>query len=285
MTVTSVARPVPMTIAPMPPALRLIHPAPALAVTLLSAIMGAILLAQAGQSSGWRLLLTVLAVAGSQVFTGATNDLADEERDRTAGRGEKPLPAGAISRRGAWAVAAAGLGLQVGASMPLGATPLVLGLVALGSAAAYNGLLSRTPLSPLPYVVSFGLLPLWIATGVGVDAGRVLPAVPLGALFAAAAHLANTLRDFDADAVGGSGSLAQRIGRRATHGLAAGCLLAVGVGVGTALALGGAGGISLSLGAAGLAVVAVGGRRERWLWYAILIAAVAWTAAWALATG
>jgi 4-hydroxybenzoate polyprenyltransferase len=270
---------------PMPPALRLIHPAPALAVTLLSAVLGAILLTQAGLAASGRLLLTVLAVAGSQGFTGATNDLADHERDLLTGRREKPLPAGAISRTGAWSVAAISLGVQVVASLPLGAAPLVLGLVAVGSAAAYNGLLSRTPLSPLPYVVSFGVLPLWIATGVGVDLVRVLPAVPLGAVFAAAAHLANTLRDFDADAAGGSRSLAQRIGRRATHGLAAGCLLAVGVGVGAALALGGAGGASLSLGAAGLAAVAIGGIRERWLWYAILVAAVAWTAAWALATG
>jgi 1,4-dihydroxy-2-naphthoate octaprenyltransferase len=163
--------------------------------------------------------------------------------------------------------------------------PLLLGLVAVGSAAAYNAVLSRTPLSPLPYVVSFGLLPLWIATGIGVDPARVLGAVPLGAVFAAAAHLANTLRDFDADAGGGSGSLAQLIGRRATRALAVGCLLAVGIGVGVALVVRGAGVASLSLGAAGLVVVAVGSRRERWLWYAILLAAVAWTAAWALATG
>jgi 4-hydroxybenzoate polyprenyltransferase len=269
----------------MPAALRLIHPAPALAVTLLSAVLGAILLAQDGQPPGWRLLLTVLAVAGSQVFTGATNDLADEERDRTTGRAEKPLPAGAISRRGAWAVAGAGLGLQVAASLPLGVAALVLGLIAAAGAGAYNILLSRTPLSPLPYVVSFGVLAPWIAAGVGVDVGRVLPAVPLGALFAAAAHLANTLRDFDADAAGGSRSLAQVIGRRATRLLAAGCLVVVGIGVGAFLVVGGAGATSLLLGAIGLAAVSIGALRERWLWYAILAAAVAWTAAWALATG
>jgi protoheme IX farnesyltransferase len=274
-----------MTMAPMPPALRLIHPAPALAVTLLSALLAGILLAQGGQPPGWRLVLTVLAVAGSQVFTGATNDLADAERDLASGRVEKPLPAGAISRGGAWTVAGLGLGLQVMASLPLGAAPLVLGLIAAGSAAAYNGALSRTPLSPLPYLVSFGLLPLWIATGVGVEVARVLPAVPLGALFAGAAHLANTLRDFDADAAGGSRSLAQLIGRRPTRLLAAGCLVLVGIGVGTFLIIGGAGAVSLALGAVGLAVVSVGGTRERWLWYAILVAAIAWTAAWALATG
>ena len=43
-------------------ALRLIHPAPALAVVLLSAALGAILSAQAGAPLGERWLFTVLAV-------------------------------------------------------------------------------------------------------------------------------------------------------------------------------------------------------------------------------
>lgn len=269
----------------MPAALRLIHPAPAVAVTLLSAVLGAILLAQAGLTPGLRLALTVLAVAGSQVFTGSLNDLADARRDAATGRVEKPLPAGSITGRAAQMVAALGLGVQVAASLPLGLAATGLGLAAVVSAAAYDLALSRTPLSPLPYLVSFGLLPAWIAASVGVDAARVLPAVPLAALLAGAAHLANTLRDFDADAAGGSRSLAQLLGRRWTRWLAACCLLAVGIGVGLALAIGGAGTPSLVLGIAGLAVVAIGSLRERWLWYAILIAAVAWTAAWALATG
>ncbi len=67
-------------------AIRLIHPAPSAAVILLSAALGAILLAQAGQpldaAWGW----TVAAVAGSQIFVGATNDLVDRSRDEAAGR-------------------------------------------------------------------------------------------------------------------------------------------------------------------------------------------------------
>jgi 1,4-dihydroxy-2-naphthoate octaprenyltransferase len=107
----------------------------------------------------------------------------------------------------------------------------------------------------------------------------------LAGLIAAAAHLANTLRDFDADAATGSRSLAQQLGRRGTRLLAAACLAGCGLGVAAALLLGGAGLISLLLGVAGLVVVVVGSLRERTLWYAILVAAVAWTAAWALATG
>jgi 4-hydroxybenzoate polyprenyltransferase len=267
-------------------AVRLIHPAPALAVTLLSGALGAILLAQASLPPDSRLWLLVLAVAGSQVFTGATNDLVDAERDMAAGRSEKPLPAGDVTPGLALWIASVGLGTQLAASLWLGPLPLLLGLAATFSAATYNLALSRTPLSPIPYLVSFGILPLWVAASVDVELGRVLAAVPLAAAFAAAAHLANTLRDFDADSANGSRSLAQVIGRRNAHLLAVGCAAAVGLGVGAALILGGRmNGASLALGAFGLAALGLGARGERWLWYALLVAAVTWTSAWALSTG
>jgi 4-hydroxybenzoate polyprenyltransferase len=267
-------------------AFRLVHPAPALAVTALSGVLGAILLSQAGEPPDARLWLTVLAVAGSQIFTGATNDLVDVERDRAASRLEKPLLAGQLTPNLALWIASAGLGLQLVASLWLGTLPVLLGLAAAFSAAIYNLALSRTPFSPIPYLVSFGILPVWIAVGVGVELERVLPAVPLAAALAVAAHLANTLRDFDADTTTGSRSLAQVIGRRNTHLLAVGCAAAVGLGVGLALILSDRmGAPSLALGGIGLAAVALGARGERWLWFALLVAAVAWTAAWALSTG
>jgi 4-hydroxybenzoate polyprenyltransferase len=269
----------------MPAALRLIHPAPAAAVVLLTAALGAILSAQAGVPLGERWLLTVVAVAGSQVFTGATNDIADRFRDATV-RPEKPLPAGELSLNAATWIASIGLAVQLVASWRTGSLPLVVGSVASASALAYNLALSRTPLSPLPYLVSFGLLPVWIAAGVGVPIERVLPAIPLVAPFAMSAHLANTLRDYEADAAGASRSLAQVLGRRASRLLAAGLALAVGLGVGAALLIGGrATAGSVVLGIIGLAGIAQGLTSERRLWYGMLVAAVCWTAAWGLSTG
>ena len=62
--------------------------------------------------------------------------------------------------------------------------------------------------------------------------------------------------------------------------------LAVGVGVGVALLLGGgATAPGIGLGVAGLLAILLGWWDERQLWYGMLIAAVCWTAAWALATG
>jgi len=269
----------------MPAVIRVIHPAPALAVVLLSAALGAILLRQAGLPLDDRWLLTIASVAGSQVFTGATNDLVDRACDAAAARLEKPLATGGLSPNVALWIASGGLALQLAASLRLGALPLLLGLAAAASAAAYNLFLSRTPLSPLPYLVSFGLLPLWIAAGVGQPLERVLPAVPLAAIFAAAAHLSNTLRDWEADARTGSRSLAQVLGRRRARLTAVGLATAAGIGGGAALLMGEAGVGSLLLGGGGFAALAAGSADERRLWYGMLLAAVAWTAAWALSTG
>jgi 4-hydroxybenzoate polyprenyltransferase len=269
----------------LPAALRLIHPAPAFAVVLLSAALGAILLNQSGHPPDGRLLLTVLSVAGSQVATGAFNDWADRARD-AAVRPEKPLAAGELRPGAALGVGLAGIGLQLVSSAPLGPLPLLLGAAATASALAYDLWLSRTPASVLPYLVSFGLLPLWIASGVGVPLERVAAASLLVAPFAAAAHLANTLRDFETDAAAASRSLAQLLGRRAAHLLALG--MAAGVGLVVAVSLGVGGQLrpaSLALGVIGLVAVGQGASAANRLWYGMLIAAVCWTAAWALATG
>jgi 4-hydroxybenzoate polyprenyltransferase len=265
---------------------RVIHPAPSAAVILLTAALGAILLAQAGRALDVSWAWTVAAVAGSQIFVGATNDLVDRARDEAAGRVSKPLAGGDLSPGAAVWIASGGLGLQLAASLQLGTAALLFGLVAVLSAVVYNLWLSRTPWSVVPYLVSFGVLPLWIATGVGVPIERVAVAPLLVAPFAAAAHLANVLRDFEADAALGSRNLAQVLGRRSAHLLAWGLAMAVGLGVGVALAVGGsATPLALVPGVIGLAAVAQGIRGPNSLWIGMLIAAVAWTAAWALATG
>ncbi len=264
---------------------RLVHPAPTLAVCVLSAALGTILMAQTQQPLDIRLSLTVLAVLGSQILTGALNDWTDRSRDALA-QPSKPIPSGVVSPTIALALAGAGLALQIGASLPLGLAPMTLGLAASASAISYNLWLSRTPASVVPYLVSFGLLPLWVAAGVGVPLDRVALSPILVGPFAAAAHLANTLRDFDADATLGSRNLAQVLGRRIAFRV--GWSLAMGVGLGAALTLvigdrlepAGVG-----LGVIGLAAVAQGIRGPHRLWGGMLVAAVSWTTAWAVATG
>jgi 4-hydroxybenzoate polyprenyltransferase len=264
---------------------RLVHPAPAAAVVALSAALAAILAADAGRSPlDAPVLLVVLAVAGSQVLTGALNDWADAGRDAASGR-DKPIPRGLVTPRAALIVAALGALLQLLASLPLGPLALVFGVVASGSAVAYNLWLSRTPASVIPYLVSFGVLPAWIAAGVGVPLDRVAGAVALVGPFAAAAHLANVLRDYDVDHATGSRNLAQVLGRRRSTALAMALALAVGLGVGIVFAADGRLTLpSALLGAVGLIAVGQGIIAPHRLWMGILVAAVCWTVAWALAT-
>lgn len=267
-------------------AARLIHLAPSVAVTALSAVLGGVLLSQAGEVIGERWWVTVLAVAGSQVFVGSTNDIVDRARDVAAGRSDKPLAAGDLSVGGALWVASLGLGVQLAASLRLGTLPLLLGLAAVASALTYNFWLSRTPFSVLPYILSFGLLPLWVAAGVGIPLERVALTPLLVAPFAAAGHLANAVRDFDADAALGSRNLAQVLGRRVAFFLAWGLAMAVGAAVGVAFAVGNRlDPVGAALGLAGLVAVAQGIGGPTRLWGGLLIAAVLWTAAWAIASG
>lgn len=269
----------------MPAALRVIHPAPAAAVVAISAALGVILVGQAGIAYDVRLLLIVVSVAGSQVATGAINDWVDRERDARAGR-RKPIPDRELDARLVAAIGIAGLVVQLTTSAALGLTTLGLAGAVSVSAQLYNVALSRTPLSVLPYLVSFGLLPAWIAVGVNVPFERVATATVLVIPFAAAAHLANALLDFDTDAAEGSRDLAQVLGRRTSRLIAGGLAMGVGVVVAAGFALATRGQpIGFALGAAGVVAVAQGLGTERRLWYGILLAAVLWTVAWALATG
>jgi len=269
----------------MPAVLRLIHPAPTVAVVTLATALAAILSTQVGGAAiGTPVVLVAASVLGSQVLTGALNDWADRDRD-AAFQPTKPIPAGSASPTTALVVASFGLAFQVAASLPLGAVPLVLGLAASASAVAYNLWLSRSIASFVPYLVSFGLLPLWVAAGVGAPLDRVAAASLLVGPFAVAAHLANTLRDFDADERAGSANLAQHLGRRGAFGVAWGTAMAVGIGVGLAFGLAGQlNAVTLALGLTGIVALGQGVVGPKRLWGGMLVAAVCWTVAWALAT-
>jgi 4-hydroxybenzoate polyprenyltransferase len=102
-------------------------------------------------------------------------------------------------------------------------------VIAAAAAAAYNRGLKANALSPLPYAVSFGLLPAFVTL-----AGEP-PAWPPGwitgaaALLGVGAHFANALPDIADDLATGVAGLPARLGPRRTALVAAGCLAAAGV--------------------------------------------------------
>jgi heme o synthase len=201
--------------------IRASHPEPAAAVTTVAALV-----AVATGRSWSGVVAAALAVLASQLAVGWVNDAIDAPRDAAVGRADKPVPAGAVSRR---TVAVAGVVAAV-AVVPLallsGPVAGAVATVGMLSSLLYDWPLKSTPVSVLPYAVSFAALPAFVVLG--------LPGAPrppgwmlaAGALMGAGAHFANTLPDLADDARTGVRGLPHRLGPTGSRVAAALLLLA-----------------------------------------------------------
>ncbi|MDM4783089.1 MULTISPECIES: UbiA family prenyltransferase [unclassified Micromonospora] len=231
------------------------HPEPAAAVTVVAALLAA----GVGHSAAG-VAAVALTVLASQLAVGWSNDLIDADRDAAVGRTDKPVTTGEVARPAlarATTVAAVAVPVLALAGGPAAAACATLGLV---SALLYNRPLKSTPVSVLPYAVSFGALPAFVV--LALPGSPVPPAwlLAAAALLGAGAHFANVLPDLADDARTGVRGLPHRLGPAGSRLAAAGLLLAATV----ALVLGPPGPPSwtgLSAVAAAVAVPAVG-------WYA-----------------
>jgi len=217
-----------------------------------------------------------LAVLAGQLSTGWSNDWFDAVRDRSVGRTDKPIVAGTVSVGTVRRAACLALVAAVPLSLLSGWRAAVVHLVALASAWAYNLGVKATVLSPVPYAVSFGLLPAFVTLGLpGHPWPRPALMVATG-LLGVGAHFINTLADREDDARSGIVGLPQRMS-------AQGALLAgVGLMVACALTIWLLGGsarvaqtvlLAASLGAAAMVVVTT--RRDRpraaWSWTLVTV--------------
>lgn len=222
------------------------HPAPAAAVTVFAAALAA----AAGRGLGGT-LLTAAAVAAGQLSIGWCNDRADLARDVAAGRRDKPLVRGEVPP----GVVGAGAGVALLAVVPLslacGAAAGAAHLAGVAAGWAYDLGLKRTVLSWLPYAVAFGLLPAFVTLALPGGPWPAAWVTVAAVLLGCGAHLANVLPDIADDRAAGVLGLPQRLGRRASAALAAGCLAAATA----VLVLGPPG----SPGAAGLGVLVTAG--------------------------
>jgi 4-hydroxybenzoate polyprenyltransferase len=187
------------------------HPGPAIAVTVVAVVLGV----GAGLEP-WRLVLLGLAFLFDQASVGLSNDWIDAERDAAVGRQDKPVALGWIAvstvRIAAFGCAVAAILLTI----PLGLSATIAHTVFIASAWAYNAGLKSTVFSVLPYLVSFGLLPLVVTLSLENPAIAAPWAIGLGALLGAAAHFANVLPDLDDDRTTGVRGLPHRLGGRLT---------------------------------------------------------------------
>jgi 4-hydroxybenzoate polyprenyltransferase len=200
------------------------HPGPAIAVTIITVGLGfAVGLAPIA------LAFLFLSMLAGQFSVGLSNDWIDAERDRAAGRQDKPISRGWIPassvRTAAWIAA----GLTVVLAIPLGWPAAVTLIAAVALAWAYNVGLKKTPFSIVPYILSFGSLPAIATLALVPPRAPALWALGVGGLLGAAGHFANTLPDIENDRVAGVRGLPQFLGRRVSSILTYAVLLLAAV--------------------------------------------------------
>jgi protoheme IX farnesyltransferase len=183
------------------------HPEPGGAVTVAMT-----LLAVGVGHRGWAIPGVFAAVGATQLSVGWVNDWLDADRDRISGRRDKPVAAGAVSRR---TVGIAGLLSSLAVpllGLPFGrAATICITLVGV-FALLYDWPLKSTPLSLLPYLVAFGLLPAFVVVALPGHPAPPVWLVAAGSLLGGGAHFANVLPDLADDAATGVRGLPHRIG-------------------------------------------------------------------------
>jgi 4-hydroxybenzoate polyprenyltransferase len=163
-----------------------------------------------GPGSVW----VAVAVLAGQLSVGWSNDYLDRDRDRLAGRADKPIVAGRVAARtvGVGAVIAAVVCVPL--SMMSGWRAGSVHLAAVALAWTYNGWLKSTIASAVPYTVAFGLLPSFVTLGLPGHPWPPAWATIAAALMGTGAHFVNTLPDFAGDAATGVRGLTHRVGPR-----------------------------------------------------------------------
>lgn len=197
------------------------HPVPSVTVTAIAVLLGV----GAGLDAG-RLALLGGAMLADQLSVGWSNDWIDAERDRAVGRSDKPVARGAISARTVRTAALSAAVVSIGLFFVTGPLVGVTHLVFLASAWSYNAGVKSTLASPVPYLVSFALLPVLVGLVAVPPFVVAWWAVLAGGLLGVAAHFTNVLPDLDEDRRTGVRGVPHRLGRRVS-GFCAFALLAL----------------------------------------------------------
>jgi 4-hydroxybenzoate polyprenyltransferase len=175
---------------------------------------------------GLNLALFIAAVLCGQLSVGWLNDYVDASLDGSVARSDKPVVAGTLQRSALKLPIAIALILVVPLSfLAAGFMGGLAHISAVASAHVYNLYLSRTIWSWLPYAISFGLLPLFVAQTASAELWPEPQMIILFSLVGLIAHLFNALPDIEIDRKAGKGGLAVSLGRQKSRLLAAGLAL------------------------------------------------------------
>jgi 4-hydroxybenzoate polyprenyltransferase len=154
-----------------------------------------------------------IAIFAGQLVVGWSNDFIDAPLDIAAHRTKKPIVSKEINpeQLKKSILVALFVALILSLFSPLGLTGTLIHFLGILSATFYNLKLKSTIISPLPYIISFGLLP-W---AIYLPAGNQPPLwlVIDFMLISVAFHFFNVLKDFQWDINQGVLGLPQRLGR------------------------------------------------------------------------
>lgn len=153
----------------------------------------------------------LLAMFGGQLAIGAVNEIVDADLDART-KPEKPIPAGLVSRRGAWTMAIGGCLAMTVFSLRFGFPAFLVCALGTGVGIAYSVWFKRTIWSWIPYLVALPLLPIWVWLALSeVDPG-LFAIYPIGAAAVIAVQIAQSIPDVEADAQGNVRTLAVALG-------------------------------------------------------------------------
>ena len=190
------------------------HFAPTVAVTVFATALAV------AAGAGIRSLWIGSAVLTGQLSVGWSNDWIDRHRDRAAARTDKPLVRGEVDDDVVATGAVIALSVCAVLSLTLGWAAGTVHLAAVALAWSYNAGLKSSPVSVMPYMAAFGLLPAFLT--MALEPGRWPPLwlVAGAALLGGGAHFANALPDLRTDAATGVHGLPHRLGASGSLGAA-----------------------------------------------------------------
>lgn len=203
-------------------------------VVAMAATAGFGLIATEGSPGVGPMVWLLGAMFGGQLAIGAVNELVDADLDAIS-KPEKPIPAGLVSRRGAWSVAITGLVLMTVCSLRFSAPAFLICGLGTGIGIAYSLWFKRTIWSWIPYLVALPLLPIWVWTALSSVEPGLFAIYPIGAVAVIAVHLAQSLPDVEADRKAHVKTLAVVLGSLVARNLSWGMtIVAAGLAVGLA---------------------------------------------------
>ncbi|MFL6114515.1 MAG: UbiA family prenyltransferase [Catenulispora sp.] len=249
---------------------RTCHPLPSLAIT---AMFAALIVQAAPHGIGPG--AAIPAVLLGELSIGWSNDYFDAERDRLAGRADKPVAAGAVSRRTVLAAGVGALAASLILAYSINTAVGTVNAVQLLAGWFYNAGLKATPVSGVAYAVGFGLIPEFaVSTSPVVSAAR--PSVLIAAaLLGVGGHFANALPDLEADRIAGVRGMPNVLAERFGVAVVRATALVLLVGASAFLALAGSPWLWLAFAAtAGLARWGLDGAGRRPFHAALAIAGI-----------